>query len=212
MPVRWSIPWAAVAVGLVAAGCTGGQPATDEVAADVTVEAEQAGCDVALVPVEGDPVHLDPEGSPPPEDLYPQRPPTAGPHLASWLPPGVHERPVDERAAVHNLEHGAVVVWYQPTLPEDQLEALTAWAEQRNADGLADERTGAGVLVAPFEDEAMLAPVTMRAWEVAADCAAFDATFADGFVRSHFGPAGRAPERTLAPDPAPVLERAAGSS
>lgn len=44
-------------------------------------------------------------------DGYNSNPPTSGPHgpVADW---GVQTEPVPKESAVHNMEHGGVVIWY----------------------------------------------------------------------------------------------------
>ena len=44
-------------------------------------------------------------------DDYNSNPPTSGPHTAA-VAPGVYDAPVPKESAVHNMEHGQVVVWY----------------------------------------------------------------------------------------------------
>lgn len=73
--------------------------------------------------------HLQP-GEPLPPDS--PQPATSGPHSASPLPaePHVYSEPVDEAQAVHNLEHGYVLIYYMAeTLRSEVLEALSALAE-----------------------------------------------------------------------------------
>lgn len=57
--------------------------------------------------------------------------PTSGPHPASAPSCGPTSTPLDLGLAVHALEHGAVVVWYQPELGEELrqplLEILREW-------------------------------------------------------------------------------------
>ena len=57
--------------------------------------------------------------------------PTSGPHPASAPSCGATSTPLDLGLAVHALEHGAVVVWYQPErgeeLREPLLEILGEW-------------------------------------------------------------------------------------
>lgn len=145
------------------------------------------------------------EDAPPAEELYERRPAAAGDHLGAWVDAGVHEQAPDERAVVHNHEHGAVSVWYVPdAIPDDELELLRAWAEARN-EHLAND-AGAGVVVAPF-DEALAgdAVVAFRAWTGGLDCAGFDPTVADGVLLERFGDA---PEGHLAPPLEGVVERA----
>ena len=57
---------------------------------------------------------------------YAQTPPVGGNHAPTWLNCGVYTSPVKNELAVHALEHGAVWVTYDPTLPADQVEKLTA--------------------------------------------------------------------------------------
>ena len=43
---------------------------------------------------------------------YDSFPPTSGPHYPEWVTWGTYGKPVPEIAAVHNLEHGGVIVQY----------------------------------------------------------------------------------------------------
>jgi len=55
---------------------------------------------------------------------YPQTPPVGGNHNPVWLNCGIYDKPVANENAVHDLEHGAVWITYQPSLPADQLATL----------------------------------------------------------------------------------------
>lgn len=59
---------------------------------------------------------------------YAQNPPTGGDHNPVWLNCGIYDKPVKNENAVHDLEHGAVWITYQPTLAADQLAALKTQA------------------------------------------------------------------------------------
>ena len=48
---------------------------------------------------------------------YDQTPPVGGPHNQLWLNCGIYSKPVPNENAVHDLEHGAVWVTYDPSLP-----------------------------------------------------------------------------------------------
>lgn len=48
---------------------------------------------------------------------YDQTPPVGGPHNPTWLNCGIYTEPVPNENAVHDLEHGAVWVTYDPSLP-----------------------------------------------------------------------------------------------
>jgi hypothetical protein len=40
---------------------------------------------------------------------------------------GIYDKPVPDERAVHNLEHGAVWITYQPSLPQSEVSALYAF-------------------------------------------------------------------------------------
>jgi hypothetical protein len=92
---------------------------------------------------------------------YPQSPPVGGPHAPVWLDCGVYDEPVRDENAVHDLEHGAVWITYDPEAdvdvaaleealpqngilsPYDDLRApvvVTVWGRQLELDGADDPR------------------------------------------------------------------------
>ena len=59
---------------------------------------------------------------------YETTPPTFGPHSGTTSPTGFFEEPVPEEAYVHNLEHGQIVIHYDPAISaetKDKVETLT---------------------------------------------------------------------------------------
>jgi hypothetical protein len=165
---------------------------------------EAAGCrTLADREPDDDRSHLDPADAPPPQVLYPDRPPHSGRHFPSVLslPSGVASSPIDERAVLHNMEHGAVVVWFDDPGIRTDLEAW--WADRRDL-GFTSAAGGA-IYVSPMPDVADPPTIAFRAWGVAVDCDAWDATVADAFLLVHFGDRGIAPERNLTPFPANSL-------
>lgn len=84
---------------------------------------------------------------------YPQTPPVGGDHNPTWWNCGSYDEPIVTEAGVHTLEHGAVWVTYDPTLPPEQVDEL---------DALADTTTY--VLVSPWPDEDLPAPIVVSAW------------------------------------------------
>lgn len=93
--------------------------------------AAEAGCTAvqAAPPLEGalDRIHIGSEGAPaqqPPLSDYPSVPPASGPHAAQPLPAGVYDTSPDIGQVIHSLEHGAVVVWYSPEVPDSRLEPI----------------------------------------------------------------------------------------
>ena len=61
---------------------------------------------------------------------YAQIPPVGGAHNAVLLNCGVYTAPVTNENAVHSLEHGAVWITYQESLPADELEKLQTLTRQ----------------------------------------------------------------------------------
>lgn len=55
---------------------------------------------------------------------YSVTPPVGGNHNAAWMNCGVYDKPVPAERAVHNLEHGAVWITYQPSLPQSEVNQL----------------------------------------------------------------------------------------
>jgi hypothetical protein len=90
--------------------------------------------------------------------------PAGGPHNQIWQNCGFYDDEINSENAVHSLEHGAVWVTYDPSLPADQIDSLrgfvsrtekvlvspvpgqgspiiaTAWARQLEVDDASDSR------------------------------------------------------------------------
>jgi hypothetical protein len=84
---------------------------------------------------------------------YPQTPPVGGPHAPVWQNCGIYTQPVANENAVHSLEHGAVWITYQPSLPAGQVSQLRTVA-----------RGQPYVLLSPYPD--LPTPVVASAWGV----------------------------------------------
>ena len=82
---------------------------------------------------------------------YPQTPPVGGDHNPVWQNCGIYAAPVQNENGVHSLEHGAVWVTYQPTLPAAQLDKLKTLARANNY-----------MLLSPYEG--IKTPVVATAW------------------------------------------------
>lgn len=63
---------------------------------------------------------------------YDITPPMGGPHNPVWLNCGIYDSPVPNENAVHDLEHGAVWITYQPDLPKGQVDALKSLVRKQN--------------------------------------------------------------------------------
>jgi hypothetical protein len=62
---------------------------------------------------------------------YSVTPPVGGPHNALWMNCGIYNEPVPSERAVHNLEHGAIWITYQPSLPETEVSQLRAFVDKQ---------------------------------------------------------------------------------
>jgi Protein of unknown function (DUF3105) len=63
---------------------------------------------------------------------YSVLPPVGGPHNPIWMNAGVYTKPVPTERAVHNLEHGAVWITYDPNLPKTDVKKLTAFVTKQS--------------------------------------------------------------------------------
>lgn len=186
------------------------EPAETGIAVDPAAAASAAetlACDRPDIPPPTTTAHIAEEGAPPAEDLYEGRPTHGGPHFANVSPVRITDEPLDERFTTHNLEHGAVAVWYDPDeASAEDVAAVEEWARERNRGGF-QQRAGAGILVSPFAEQPLPTGgvFAFRAWLAAVDCNGFDPDAADAFLALHYGSAGQAPEAFFSPYPEDVL-------
>jgi hypothetical protein len=121
------------------------------------------------------------------------KPANVGNHNASPLPPepDVYEQPIPEPQAVHNLEHGYVILYYQAegenALPDDVREELADLAD-------AEEK----VLLAPYDGLRQDTSLALTAWRKLQTCPPPDnpddaVATARGFIEQ-FRSGGLAPE------------------
>lgn len=123
---------------------------------------------------------------------YESAPAYGGPHHPSPLSPvqrvvtrdGAPDHVVER--AVHNLEHGYVVVWYSDAASDEQIEAVGDAVRD------ADLRK---VLVVPWQRGALDTPFVLAAWGALRECAAPDTATIRAFWDAHGGPNGSAPEK-----------------
>ena len=118
-------------------------------------------------------------------DDYNSNPPTSGPHASVPAPPGISDLPVPKETAVHNMEHGQVVVWYNcGGGPQPLGEA--GCSELRDELGVIVTEANEGgkrVLMTPYAD--MGERIALTAWQFLDAFDDFDAqrlrTFIDTF-------------------------------
>jgi hypothetical protein len=128
-----------------------------------------AGCTFRTVDALDPGVHIsDPDAEP---EEWNTDPPTSGPHFGQWVIWGEYEEPVRLTEAVHNLEHGGIVMYYGDEVPQDEVAklrefyrsdppamllsplsrlndkiALTAWYAPEAGSDASDPSPGQGIL------------------------------------------------------------------
>ena len=126
--------------------------------------------------------------------------------LRRWSPvvTSLPDTPLDPRALLHNLEHGAVVVWLDPDVGGPghaevrRPVARTSWARRASTTRSRGRRCSCRASRATSRRRL---GVALRAWGVALDCEGWDLAVADAFVGLHYGTRGDAPEASLGPWP-----------
>ena len=113
---------------------------------------------------------------------YAEVPPVGGDHHPVWQNCGFYSRPVEPERAVHSLEHGAIWVTYSPDLPAEQVDILRQLARSRTH-----------VLVSPWPDGSLLAPVVASGWAVQLKASSVSDPALAAFVAAYAG-RGQAPE------------------
>jgi hypothetical protein len=83
---------------------------------------------------------------------YDKEPPTNGNHDPLWQNCGFYEKPIEDRHAVHSLDHGVVWITYRPDLPEQQIESLRPYGEENY------------VILSPYPGQD--ASVTVTSWRI----------------------------------------------
>jgi len=95
---------------------------------------------------------------------YNSNPPTSGPHTSATATPGVHDEPVPKETAVHNMEHGQVVVWYNCNAPQPLTPDACNTLKQSLAGVVNDAlQRNKRVVMAPYAD--MEHTIALTAWQ-----------------------------------------------
>ena len=99
---------------------------------------------------------------------YDRNPPTNGNHAQLWQNCGFYGEPIQDRHAVHSMDHGVVWITYRPDLPQQQLETLRSYSNENY------------VIVSPYPGQD--APVTVTSWRVQLELVDADDPRLDQFV------------------------------
>lgn len=195
-----------------------------ELAADAVEQARaDAGCEVVATEPAGDGTHLDTGVGLADVDTGAVQPPTGAPHYAgtSLIILEGADNQLDVLSLGHNLEHGAVVAWYDPTIDDATVNGMQEWSGLLNNSGFTNSQAGAAIFVAPFDDPGISsgATIALRAWGLGVDCDRWDPTVANSFVIEAYGNRDSAPEGVPFPDgtisyadPPPTFRQSAGSA
>lgn len=126
-------------------------------------------------------------------DFYNSNPPTSGPHALAPADWGVHAEPVPKEVAVHNMEHGGVVIWYNCAAGDAPLDepACDDLRDQLAAITTANIGDGKQILTIPYPQ--MDRRIALTAWRTLDAFDEFDPdrvqAFIDSFERA-FNPEG----------------------
>ncbi len=151
-----------------ASGSTVGETGSDEAAELARAEVGEKEAS-NMLPADGkkpDPARPLPDNPPDGIEVYPattnktvrgpieydREPPTNGDHDPLWQNCGFYERAIEDRHAVHSMDHGVVWITYRGDLPAQQVDELRPYGEERY------------VIVSPYPGQE--APVIATSWRV----------------------------------------------
>ena len=113
---------------------------------------------------------------------YSSNPAASGQHWGNPLNWGVYPDPIPQEPAIHNLEHGGIVIWYQAgEVSAEQIAQLETYTRQWNA----SERFK--VLVAPWAGDDFGHPIAAVAWRWLLYQDDVDTALLDQFIDQHYG-------------------------
>lgn len=103
---------------------------------------------------------------------YSITPPVGGPHNGIWMNAGVYTKPVPTERAVHNMEHGAVWITYNPDLPASEVSVLTAFVTKQSliaetgetASGAPTTNSNRYLDLSPWATSSLPTPIVISAW------------------------------------------------
>lgn len=112
-------------------------------------------------------------------DDYNTNPPTSGRHAPRWTDHGIYTKPVVKEQAVHSMEHGVMIIWYDPEDPE-LVTQIQDFARDLEAFPLC-------VIVTPWE---MNSTIAMTTWGYILELDGFDADLMSRFSEEYRGNVG----------------------
>lgn len=171
-----------IVVGILAFGGSGGGANLKSAATAIQNE----GCQYKRYPELARTPHYE-TLTPSPPPAWNSFPPTSGRHYFQPLIFNQYPQPFAEIQAVHNLEHGAMILQYGDKIPQAQIDAITTWyRKDPNA-----------ILVAPLPK--LGNKVAMTAWTYWAECTGFDVKAANAFKAFRYRSPEKFPKSALNP-------------
>jgi hypothetical protein len=130
-------------------------------------------------------------------------PPTSGPHYGQWVIWGEYDEPVRLAQAVHNLEHGGIVMYYGSGVSDSEITKLRSFYRSDPAAMLLSPLPKLGDKIAltawyaPTKDGQ---PVTDESQGILAECTQFDENAFESFRDAYrFQGPERIPPESLQP-------------
>lgn len=116
---------------------------------------------------------------------YETTPPTSGPHYGTPADPGYYASPQPPERLVHNLEHGQLVIWYDPAAPAAVRDDIEAFVDDNPV----------AFVAAPY-DQVPEGNFTITAWGASMSCEQFSEAALEDFRERY---QGRGPENVGIP-------------
>jgi len=122
---------------------------------------------------------------------YGTDPPTSGPHAGNLAPAGVYDTVVPDTTAVHNMEHGFVIVWHDCNGGLEPLSAEDCTRLRNDLSSVVSPAVADGKFVVMTPDTTMDQRIALTSWQFMDAFDEFDAdrvqTFLDTFI-CHYDP------------------------
>ena len=130
---------------------------------------------------------------------YDTIPPTSGNHwpTENLAESGFYPDEVPEESLVHNLEHGQIVIWYDPNAPQETIDNLEKFADSAN-DPNSPGSTGEPLIVVPYDKVPEGKSFVLTAWTHSQACGSYSLEAINDF-RTKFQ--GRGPEQVVSTFP-----------
>jgi hypothetical protein len=93
---------------------------------------------------------------------YSVTPPVGGQHNAVWMNCGVYDKSVPSERAVHNLEHGAIWITYEPSLPQSEVSQLRAFVAKQTMVASAGAAPSRYMDLTPYRG--LSSPIVISSW------------------------------------------------